>query len=148
VSKQLAQNLHKLLKQHSNKRIVVIGPTCTGKTTLLSQIPEAQDMDKLVFPKLSKEESDYVCQTPWTEKIGQTMVRFAKERVVVQPGKPVFGTVVLNCDLLIYLSISDQLLKERCLSRNVDFLDAKNMQAQIETEIKESMLPRIDFSIG
>jgi hypothetical protein len=144
----LASELNKLLDQYREKRVVVIGTTCTGKTTLLSQIPDAQDMDKLLFPKLSKAESEYVCSSPWTEEIGATMNKLAKSRIAVLPGKPVFGTVVLDCDLIINLSISDTLLKERCLLRKASFIDAKNMQQRIEKEIAASSLPKIDFPVG
>lgn len=144
----LANELNKLLDQHKEKRVIVIGTTCTGKTTLLSQIPDAQDMDILLFPKLSKAETEYVCSSPWTEEIGATMNRLAKSRITVLPGKPVFGTVVLDCDLIINLSISDTLLKERCLMRKASFTDAKNMQQRIEKEIAAADLPNIGFSVG
>lgn len=37
--------LKKLLSDHIDKRIVVVGTTCTGKSTLISQIPGARDQD-------------------------------------------------------------------------------------------------------
>lgn len=148
TSNQLAIDLQELLKEHQDKRVVVIGASCTGKTTLLQELPAAQDMDKLLFPLLTRAEAEYVCQTPWTEEIGKTMKRLARERISVQPGKPVFGTIVLDCDLIIYLSISDELLRERCNLRKVDFLDAKNMQTQIDAEVLASGLTRIHFIVG
>jgi hypothetical protein len=100
---------------------------------------------KLLFPKLSKEESDYVCSEPWTEDIGKTMIKLAKEKVNVEAGKPVFGTVVLDCDLIVYLRINDELLRERTNLRGVSFNDAKNMQNQIEREIKDSKIKTIEL---
>jgi adenylate kinase len=140
--------LAKILEENKDKRIVVVGTTCTGKSTFTDNIEEAYDMDDLVFPKLSKKESDYVCQTPWTEEIGRTMTKLAKDRVKVEPGKPVFGTVVLDSDLIIELNISNNLLRERTLLRDVDFEDAKNMQRQIEEEIRNSKIPMIKFNVG
>ena len=148
MTSTLAEKLNHLLADHEEKRVVVVGTTCTGKSTLLPNISNAFDMDDLLFPQLSKSETDYVCQTPWTEEIGRTMVHLAKERVKVKPGSPVFGTVILDCDLIIFLVISDELLKERCVSRRVSFRDAKNMQKQIENEIENSGLAKIDFSVG
>ena len=95
-------------------------------------------MDKLIFPKLTKEEMDYVCQTPWTEEIGNTMNNLVRTRLNITPGNPLFGTVLLDCDLIVYLHISDDKLLERTSLRNVDFTNAKNMQTKIEKEIKES----------
>ena len=54
-----------------------------------------------------------------------------------------FGTVLLDSDLIVYLHINDELLLERTNSRNVDFNNAKNMQQKIEKEIKKSNIPTI-----
>lgn len=128
----------RLLKTNPGKRIMIVGTTCTGKTTLVDQIIGAIDMDKLLFPKLTKAEKDYVCSKPWTEEIGNTMIKLAKESIKVRPGVPLFGTVVLDCDLVIYLKINDKLLLERTRLRGVSFTDAKNMQKQIEREVRKS----------
>ncbi len=141
------RELASLLYVHKDKRVVVVGTTCTGKSTFLENIPTACDMDKLVFPLLTEEEAEYVCQTPWTSEIGKTMDRLVKEKVIVEPGKPVFGTIVLDSDLIIYLRISDELLRQRTASRNVDFEDAKNMQTQIERDITQSKTPVIEFDV-
>ncbi|MDO8599425.1 MAG: hypothetical protein Q7S02_04915, partial [bacterium] len=103
--------------------------------------------DELVFPLLTKEESEYVGQTPWTPEIGQTMTRLVRERVRVEPGKPVFGTVVLDSDLVVYLHINDDLLHERTQARGVDFVDAKRMQEQIKEEIVQSKIPSIVLDV-
>lgn len=143
----LAETLNILLEENKDKRIIVIGTTCTGKTTLLKNIKNAYDMDDLVFPLLTKEEEEYVCQSPWTPEIGKTMGRLVKERVKAEKGKPLFGTVLLDCDLIVYLKITDKRLKERVSSRNSVFEDAKNMQKSIENEIKKSNIPVVRFLI-
>jgi hypothetical protein len=140
--------LKSILDSNKDKRIVVVGTTCAGKTTFLQLIDGCFDMDKLVFPKLTKDEADYVCQTPWTPEIGNMMSKLTRERVAVERGKPVFGTVVLDCDLIVYLKISDGLLKERANFRVVNFDDAKNMQKQIEQEISGAHIPVIEFFVG
>ena len=58
-----------------------------------------------------------------------------------------FGTVLLDCDLIIYLHINNELLLERTKSRNVDFVNAKNMQQAIEDEIKNSSIPVITIEV-
>lgn len=143
-----AQELQRILERHNDKRVIVLGGTCTGKTTLLKYIEDAHDMDKLIFPLLSQEETDFVCQTPWTPEIGEVMTRLTKERIDVEPGKPVFGTVVLDADLIVQLKISDEALTERTAQRGVSFEDAKNMQTQIEDEINKSGLPVVEFIVG
>ena len=134
----MIEELAKIFEDNKDKRICVLGTTCTGKTTIINNLHIGEDMDELIFPLLSKEEEDYVCQTPWTPEIGAKMDELVKERLVIQAGAPLFGTVLLDADLIIYLHISDELLWERSQLRNVDFADAKNMQTRIEAEIKRS----------
>ena len=43
------------------------------KTTLINESNVGVDMDEEIFPLLTEEENDYVCQTPWTEEIGNKM---------------------------------------------------------------------------
>ena len=145
---ELVSQLKQILASNKDKRIAVVGTTSTGKSTFLRDIPEARDMDDLVFPKLSNEERDYVNRTPWTPEIGRTMIRLAKEKIKIEPGKPVFGTVVLDADLIVYLHISDTLLAQRAESRGVVFEDAKNMQSQIKEEIEKSGIPFLEFQVG
>ncbi|MCE7936334.1 hypothetical protein DYH10_00865 [Candidatus Saccharibacteria bacterium CPR2] len=149
VAKQRqAAELQSVLDQYKDERVVVLGGTCTGKSTLIEHLADAKDMDKLVFPLLTKDEADYVCQTPWTPEIGETMTRLTKERVKVKPGEPVFGTVVLDADRIVHLKIGDDLLRERTAARGVSFEDAKNMQQHIETEMASSGLPVVEFEVG
>lgn len=139
--------IKEIIAENKNKRIIVVGTTCAGKSTIFKSIPQAQDMDELIFPKLTKAETKFVCQVPWTKEIGQTMNRLVKEKIKVKKGNPVFGTVILDCDLIIYLDISDKLLKERTKKRKVNFKDAKNMKMQLIEEIKESKIPVVKIKI-
>ena len=142
------EDLKKILKENKDKRVAVLGTTCTGKTTFLKKIKGAYDMDKLVFPKLTETERDFVCRKPWTPEIGRAMTKLTKKNVIIEMGTPVFGTVVLDSDLIVYLHISDDLLRKRTKTRKTEFKDAKNMQKQIEKEIERSKIPCIKISVG
>ncbi|VVB79992.1 Uncharacterised protein [uncultured archaeon] len=139
----LVDKLGKIFLENKEKRIIVVGTTCTGKTFLTGHLKGSIDMDEYIFPLLTKKEKDSVCTFPWTPKIGQKMTSLVREKLKVKPGQPVFGTVVLDADLIIYLKIRDKLLKERSQLRKVNFEDAKNMQKQIESEIKKVNVPVI-----
>ncbi|MCB0337021.1 MAG: hypothetical protein KDD62_11975 [Bdellovibrionales bacterium] len=140
--------LREVLSQHRDKRVLVLGTTCTGKSTMLKFIDGAVDQDKEVFPKLTQQESDFVCQTPWTEEIGRTMTRLVRERVATRPGSPIFGTVVIDCDHIVLLKIGDDLLRERVGKRGAKFQDAKNMQRQLEEEVRSSGISWSEYSVG
>lgn len=140
-------NLLTIFNENSNKRICVLGTTCTGKTTLINNSDIGLDMDKEIFPLLTKEETDYVCSTPWTEEIGEKMNELVRTKLSIRPGTPMFGTVLLDCDLIVYLHINDELLLERTKLRNADFMNAKNMQKKIEDEIRNSGIDTIILEV-
>ena len=145
---EIKNKLEKILEKHRHERVCVVGTTCTGKSYLIKHIHNALDMDKLIFPLLTKSEEDYVMRKPWTEEIGKTMTRLVRKRVKIEPGKPVFGTVVIPSDYIVYLKISDNLLEERTKKRNKKYSDAKNMQTQLENEIHSSRIPYEKLDIG
>ena len=140
-------NLLTIFNENSNKRICVLGTTCTGKTTLINELNIGIDMDKEIFPLLTQQETDYVCSTPWTEEIGEKMDELVRTKLSIKSGTPMFGTVLLDCDLIVYLHISDELLLERTKLRNADFRNAKGMQMKIESEIRNSGIDTITLEV-
>ena len=140
-------NLLTIFNENSNKRICVLGTTCTGKTTLINELNIGIDMDKEIFPLLTQQETDYVCSTPWTEEIGEKMDELVRTKLSIKSGTPMFGTVLLDCDLIVYLHISEELLLERTKLRNAEFMNAKNMQKKIEDEIRNSGLDTITLEV-
>ncbi len=147
MSNKYIEQLKEIFDNNTDKRILVIGTTCTGKSTLIKNLGIGLDMDKVIFPLLTKEETDYVCQTPWTKEIGKKMTYLVKTKLKIQPGEPLFGTVLIDCDLIVYLHINDEILKKRTTLRNVDFTNAKNMQTEIEDEIKNSNIKVITLEV-
>ena len=143
----MIEKLIDIIDKNKDKRICILGTTCTGKSTLINNYNIGQDMDELIFPLLTKEETDYVCSTPWTEDIGNTMDRLVRERLKIIPGEPLLGTVLLDCDLIIYLHISDSLLEERTKLRGADYKGAKGMQEKIEEEINNSNILCITIEV-
>ena len=147
MNNEFINELKQIFDKNRDKRILVIGTTCTGKSTLIRNLGIGVDMDKVIFPLLTKEESDCVCQTPWTKEIGEKMTYLVKTKLKIQQGEPLFGTVLIDCDLIVYLHISDELLKKRADLRNVDYMNAKNMQTEIEEEIKASNIKVITLEV-
>lgn len=144
---EIKDKLEEILRKHRHDRVCVVGTTCTGKSYLIKHIPDALDMDDLIFPQLTQTEERYVMRKPWNEEIGKTMTRLVREKVKIEPGKPVFGTVVILSDYIVYLKISDILLEERTKKRNKKYSDAKNMQIQLEEEIRTSGIPYVELNI-
>jgi len=147
MSNKTLDSLKTILDKNKDKCITIIGTTCTGKTTLMKDIAEAVSISELTSP-LTGKEKEFVNKTPWTKEIGEKVFELKGKKAIVVPGHPAFGTVFAsNSELLVYLQISDNLLKERVKQRNVNFSDAKAMQLWIEEKIKKSSLPVIVINI-
>ena len=144
------EKMKKLFADNIEKRICVVGASCVGKSTLLGYLPEAVDMDDLLFgnkqkgivPLLTQQEIDYVCG-PWTPEVGQFMTRKSHELIKIEAGYPVFGTIVFPSDLVVEITVPDNILRERIRRRNTDEKDVFNMKAQIESEIERSGIEKI-----
>jgi shikimate kinase len=130
----IENKLKVIFDKHKNERIFVLGTTCIGKTTLLKQFPESIDMDATAFVNITEEEAEIISRTPWTEEIGETVDRIVRRNIKVKPGQPVFGTVIVDCEVVVYLDISDELLAKRCSKRRVELSDALNMKKAIEDD--------------
>jgi energy-coupling factor transporter ATP-binding protein EcfA2 len=132
TTNETLEQLKAILDNHKNERVCVIGTICCGKTTLLRQIPNCVDLDAELWPRLTKEETAFLSQTPWTKEMGDEIDRLIYENVTVKPGFPLFGSVILDCEAVVYLDIDDDLLMEHCKKRGVSFTDAKNVKKAIE----------------
>ena len=132
---KLTSVLNEFFQKKIDKRVVVLATTCTGKSTIIKDLSIGRDMDEEIFPLLSQDEKDYVCQYPWNEEIGKYMDTLVRDRLSVKKGIPLFGTVYVECDIVIFIKLDKNILRQRCLKRNVNFENAINMQIQIENEI-------------
>jgi len=143
-----ATALRHVLLGHAEQRVAVLGPPCVGKSTLVRHIPEALDMDTILFPQLSPLERQSVFRKPWVPAVGREMRYLASSKIVVSPGQPVFATVVIGVDLIIHLRIDDELLRQRVMlrqERRQYFEDVKGIQEQLEADILDSGILSLNF---
>ncbi len=75
------------------------------------------------------------------------MDELVRTKLFIRPRIPMFGTILLDCNLIVYLHICDELLLEQTRLRNADFVSAKNMQKKIEEEIRNSGLDTIILEV-
>lgn len=128
--------LGEILKKYHDKRICVVGTTCCGKSYLINKLGNCRDMDNEIFPLLNDEEKRTVCKNPWTPEIGDIMDGYVREKIITKSMHPVFGTVVIDSDLIIYLNINKTLLEERCKLRGVNIKNALDMKLSIEKKLQ------------
>ena len=145
-----ATALRRVLLRHADQRVAVLGPPCVGKSTILRHMPEALDMDTILFPQLSPAEKQLVFRKPWSPSVGKEMKRLACSKILVPPGCPVFATVVIKVDFIIYLKIDDSLLQKRVVlrqDRQQSFEDVRGIQRQLEADILQSGIPFVEFPL-
>lgn len=126
--------LRAIFEKHKNERIYVLATICCGKSTLIEQIPNCIDMDSIAFLDITEEEAAIISQTPWTKEVGDTVDRLVYRNVKIQPGYPVFGTVIVDCEVVVYLDVSNELLAKHCKKRGANFEDAKKIKEAIESD--------------
>ena len=131
-SQETINTLEAIFEKHKEERVCVLGTTCCGKTTLMKKLTNCVDMDETLWSLLTQEEMDFVCQKPWTKEIGDYFDKLIYTKIKIDKGTPMFGTVIPDCDVVVYLDISDDLLEKHCQKRNVNLADAKNMKSAIE----------------
>lgn len=142
-----AKRLESILLQHLDERVLVLGPPCVGKSTLLQHIEEGVDMD-VVFDEMPKKFKRYVLhqENPfmyidgdkktvkftemafqkddaenmgYLQKTTDYLTSFINLHTKIVPGGPVFGTCVVDTDVIVYLDISDDILEQRIISRGI-----------------------------
>lgn len=126
-----------IFDKHKNQRVCVLGTTCCGKTTLFRQMPGSVDLDEELWPQLTEAEAAFISQKPWTPEIGDYIDRLVYEKITVKPGRPLFTTIIVDCDAVVYLDIADELLARHCEKRGVSFADAKNVKEAVEGDWNE-----------
>jgi 8-oxo-dGTP pyrophosphatase MutT (NUDIX family) len=138
-TQETLNTLTAIFERHKHERVCVIGTVCAGKTTLLKQLTDCIYMDDVLWTKVSPEDTAYLSQRPWTAEQGEPLDRLINEHVRVTPGFPLFGTVILECEAVVYLDISDELLAKHCSSRGEEFYlsDAKRIKQTIEEDWRE-----------
>jgi dephospho-CoA kinase len=139
-----SKRLQDLLDRYKDKRVLVVAPPGAGKSTLLQHIKEGVDMD-IIFDTMPEEAKAFAMQREnqysdiETRKIRYTQkeyivgdpqsavdlelsnsffTTYVNEHMKIQPGRPVFGTKVIDCDVIVYLKLSDKIYKNRLDSRN------------------------------
>jgi len=130
--------LASLFNIHKNERICVIGTMCCGKTTLIRRLSQYNcvDVDDEFWHRIPEEKIRYLSQTPITGEIIGAVCTLMREKVTVKPGFPLFGVAIHDCDVFVYLDITNRLLKEHCEKRGDTTLsDALFVKKYIEEEI-------------
>ena len=108
-----------IFEKHKNDRICVIGTICCGKTTLIKQLTQYNcvDMDDEFWPQVSEQTTAFLSGEPFTREMSDLIYKLIYEKISVKAGRPLFGFVILDCEVVVYLDISENLLKAHCEKR-------------------------------
>jgi len=130
--------LNAIFEKHKNDRVCVIGTPCVGKTTLLKHLPNnCEDLDSVLWPHIPEDEMKLfhqLSQKPWTLEFSNEIDRLIYKFSKVKIGCPLFTSVIVDCEAVVYLDISDEILATHCKKRNESFEDSKKIKKAIEND--------------
>ena len=138
LGNETVNTLKAIFEKHKKEKVCVVGTMCCGKTTLIKQLSgyNCIDMDDEFWPQASEAEIEFYSQRPFTKDMSDSLYGLFNDRLSVKAGHPLFGVYILNCDVVVYLDISEKLLKEHCEKRNdTDFIDVFNLKKWIEEDL-------------
>jgi len=152
TEQDIIRELRDIFDKYSDKRILVLGTTCAGKTTLLKHFPEGLDMDVVVMGTLPEELQDRFRKAP--RPFAQDLVEIwnkyletAIQTVEIEAGHPLFAATVFRSDIIVYLNISDETLRERTMKRNFKYELAEKYNNLFKDYLKITELPVIIVDI-
>ena len=147
---ETVEKLKRIFNENSDKRILVLGTTCAGKTTLIKSLPECLDQDEVCWVLLPKELEERLSKGSWTEEMIESWnkhVENATKIVEIEPGRPLFAGSVFKSDIIIYLNISEKTLRERTKKRGIAYEVASNYNNELKEKLKSINLPVIAINI-
>jgi thymidylate kinase len=138
------QKLTEIFENNTEKRILVLGPTCAGKTTLLKSLPKCLDMDALVWELLPKKIQEELSSPSWTDEMSKTWRKYvikSKQIIKIEVGRPLFAATSFDSDIIVYLNIDKNTLRERTKKRGIKYETAVENDNRIKEEIRVANLP-------
>ena len=144
------QKLRQIFNENRDKRILVLGTTCAGKSTLVKCMPECLDQDDICWALLPKELEEKLSKGSWTGemiKAWNTHVENATQIVEIKAGRPLFAGSIFKSDIIIYMNISEKILRERTKKRSIAYEAASNYNEVIKEKLKSIDIPVIVIDI-
>jgi deoxyadenosine/deoxycytidine kinase len=126
--------LNAIFEKHQHERIVVLTTTCVGKTEMIKLMPQWIDADVLLGQSITDEEIIDAIQSQKGVKYIRIYEKKLYKKIKITPGIPVFGSCVIDCDVLVYLDISEKNLLSHCQKRGRDFNFVLELKEEIEND--------------
>lgn len=130
------KKIKKILDVNQDKRILILGTYCTGKSVILKNLGYGEDFTK-VFDELLVNEYGYINDVYVSNQDKEEI----KKKISVKKGIPMFSTSYLSCDLILFLHINLPLLKLRTVQSNYSFVHAKLLQEKLFREVLHGDIP-------
>jgi len=145
-NERIIHRLRTIFAENADKRICVVGVSCTGKSTLLRDLPECVDGDSIVWDTLPEDVYEKLSRspTPWDEETLNTWKEwYIKADFDIKPGQPVISVWVEDCDLVVYLTLSESEYLKRVTMRGRNVKEMLKQRAELDKVVRECGLPVI-----
>ena len=158
---RVLKEVGEIFTKNSDKRICVVGFSCIGKSTLVRDLSKGwgdvppfncHDHDEIIWSVLPKDEYDKLksLPQPWCEETLDIWKDWHRRTpVAIKPGQPVFGCEVLDCDLVVYLTLNENEYLERLAKRGKRLESLVRHIPRIEKAVREATVPviKVDLSL-
>ena len=143
---RVLSELREIFAKNTDKRICVIAASCTGKTTLLQDLPECYEIDKEVWANLPKDVQKQLGHLgkPWTLDEIEIFKGYCKaHEISIKPGRPLFSIYYHDCDLLVYLHLDEGEYISRVKKRSGDLESQLKHRGKTIQRVKDATVPVI-----
>ena len=141
------RRLREAFAANRDRRILALGTTCAGKSTFAKEFPEALDQDELCWARLAPPLRDALAAGDWSPANAEAWaahVRAVMAAHRIEPGRPVFGTELTDCDVIVYLKVGEATLRERAALRGIPYETAALHDARIREAVAGSGIEAIE----
>ena len=125
------EELGKIFVDNKDKRICVLGTTCTGKTTLINESNVGVDMDEEIFPLLTDEENDDIKEIIKKELEQSKEFKIYNIKIIkMSYYYSVFFKIDVNNNIKIndYLKIEKKIKQQiRKKNKKIKFIDVESL---------------------
>ncbi|MCL2707748.1 MAG: ATP-binding protein [Defluviitaleaceae bacterium] len=140
------EKLKKIFDENCDRRILVLGTTCAGKSTFVRCLPGSVDQDDVCWALLPKELEAKLGGGPWTKELidaWNNHVEDATKTVEIEAGRPMFAGSLFKSDMIVYLNVDEPTLRERARKRGVPYELAARYNEKIKVMLEATDLPVI-----
>lgn len=95
--------LQRILQENRDKRVIIVGTVCISKDMMDEVLPGVRSMSQALWPITTPVDKEQLRWRPWSRDTWEFTRALVNEKIKIQAGSPMYGTVFTDCDMIVYL---------------------------------------------